>query len=91
MPASACYCHRLANGASSDLLSMTVAATTSPVVVVPVMNAAMWNHKAVQRNVQQMREDGMYVIEPSLIFSAADPAHQNGLMNGGLVPFGVVV
>ncbi|MBQ12095.1 MAG: hypothetical protein CMJ45_11165, partial [Planctomyces sp.] len=83
MPASASSCHRLANGASSDLLSMTVAATKAPVVVAPVMSTEMWEHRPVQRNLQQLRDDGMYVIEPTLIFSAAGLVHQNDPMYGG--------
>ena len=83
MPASAACCRRLADGACSDLLSMTVAATTAPVVVAPVMNTAMWNHAAVQRNVQRMRDDGMYIVEPTLIFAAAELVNQGEPMYGG--------
>jgi hypothetical protein len=87
MPASAACCQRLAHGACSDLLSMTVAATTAPVVIAPAMNTAMWNHAAVQRNVQRLRDDGMYVIEPTLIFSAVELVHQGTPMYGGLGTF----
>jgi hypothetical protein len=87
MPASAACCHRLAEGACSDLLSLTIAATTAPVIIAPVMNTAMWNHAAVQRNIQRLREDGMYVIEPTLIFSAAELVHQGTPMYGGLGTF----
>jgi hypothetical protein len=87
MPASAACCQRLANGACSDLLSMTVAATTAPVIIAPAMNTAMWNHAAVQRNVQRLRDDGMYVIEPGLIFSAVELVHHGTPMYGGLGTF----
>jgi hypothetical protein len=87
MPASAACCQRLAHGACTDLLSMTVAATTAPVVIAPGMNTTMWNHAAVQRNVQRLREDGMYVIEPALIFSAAELIHAGTPMYGGLGTF----
>jgi len=87
MPASAACCHRLAEGACSDLLSLTVAATTAPVIIAPAMNTAMWNHAAVQRNVQRLREDGMYVIEPGLIFSAVELVHHGTPMYGGLGTF----
>jgi hypothetical protein len=62
---------------------MTVAATKAPVIVAPVMNCNMWNDRAVQRNVQQLREDGRYIIEPTLIFGAADIATQDKAMFGG--------
>jgi hypothetical protein len=87
MPASAACCQRLANGACSDLLSMTVAATMAPVIIAPAMNTAMWNHAAVQRNVQRLRDDGMYVIEPGLIFSAVELVHHGTPMYGGLGTF----
>jgi len=64
MPASAHTLYKLAHGACSDLLSLTVAATAAPVVLVPTMNAAMWTSPAVARNVAQLREDGMYVVSP---------------------------
>jgi hypothetical protein len=87
MPASAACCKRLATGACADLISLTVAATTAPVIIAPAMNTAMWNHPAVQRNVQRLREDGMYVIEPTLIFSAAELVHHGTSIYGGLGTF----
>jgi phosphopantothenoylcysteine decarboxylase/phosphopantothenate--cysteine ligase len=83
MPASANALHRLAHGACTDLLSMTVAATKAPVVLAPVMNETMWDNPAVQRNVQVLREDGMYVIEPTIIFGAADFSKGGDPMYGG--------
>jgi hypothetical protein len=74
-------------GACSDLVSLTVSATTAPVVIAPVMNTTMWNHAAFQRNVQCLREDGMYVIEPALIFSAAELIRHGTPMYGGLGTF----
>lgn len=87
MPASASALHRLADAAATDLLSMTVTATSAPVVVVPVMNTVMWNHTAVQRNVGRLRDDGMYVVEPTLIFKAAALVEQGDPMYGGPGPF----
>jgi hypothetical protein len=82
MPATANALCRIAAGACTDLLALTVAATTAPVVFVPAMNAAMWNSGAVQRNVARLRDDGMYVVEPSLIFKATSVVEGN-LMYGG--------
>jgi phosphopantothenoylcysteine synthetase/decarboxylase len=62
---------------------MTIAATSAPVIVAPVMNCNMWNDRAVQRNVQRLRDDGKYIIEPTLIFGAADLATQGEAMYGG--------
>jgi hypothetical protein len=87
MPASASALHRLADATATDLLSMTVTATSAPVVVAPVMNTKMWNHTAVQRNVRRLRDDGMYVVEPTLIFKAAALVEQGDPMYGGPGPF----
>ncbi len=75
MPATADSIRRLATGSCEDLLSLVVAATDAPVVVAPCMNTAMWNHPAVRRNVDQLRADGSYVIEPSFFFEAAELVH----------------
>ena len=66
LPATAHSLHRLASGACSDLLSLVVAATAAPVVLVPTMNQAMWRHPPIQRNVARLRQDGMYVVEPTV-------------------------
>jgi Flavoprotein len=87
MPASASALHRLADAAATDLLSMTVTATSAPVVVVPVMNTKMWNHAGVQRHVRRLRDDGMYVVEPTLIVKAAALVEQGDPMYGGPGPF----
>jgi hypothetical protein len=66
LPASARTICRLATGACSDLLSLTVAASTAPIVVAPAMNAAMLATPAVRRNLERLRDDGVFVIEPGL-------------------------
>lgn len=83
LPATADSLNRLAGGACSDLLSTTVVASKAPVVVSPVMNDVMWNNAAVQRNVQTLREDGRFVIEPTVIFGAADMQTGAAPMFGG--------
>ncbi len=83
MPATANALYRLAHATCTDLLSLSVAASRTTVVVAPAMNDAMWNNRAVQRNVRLLREDGMFVVEPTLIFGAADLAKQGQPMYGG--------
>lgn len=63
-PASADFLAKMASGQADDLLSTLVLAMMAPVMVAPAMNTAMWNHPAVQRNLQQVRDDGVTVIEP---------------------------
>lgn len=63
-PASAHTIQRMAGGACSDLLSLVTVATSAPVVVAPTMNSAMFNHPSVKRNIECLRRDGVYVLEP---------------------------
>jgi hypothetical protein len=65
-PASAHTIHKLATGACSDLVSLTVAATRSPVVVAPSMNVAMWDNAAVAHNVSLLRARGLHIVEPAV-------------------------
>lgn len=75
MPATAASIARLAGGTCSDLLSLVAIATQAPVVVAPTMNTAMWDNPAVRRNVDQLRADGVYVVEPTFFFEAAELIH----------------
>ncbi|MXZ44659.1 MAG: bifunctional phosphopantothenoylcysteine decarboxylase/phosphopantothenate--cysteine ligase CoaBC [Gammaproteobacteria bacterium] len=63
-PASANTIAKLAQGRSNDLLSTAYLATTSQVVIVPAMNQAMWLHPATQRNIAQLKQDGVCILEP---------------------------
>lgn len=72
LPATADAIFRLAHGAASDLLSLVVCATRAPVVVAPSMNPTMWHHPAVRRNVETLRRDGVFVLEPGPAFSVAE-------------------
>jgi phosphopantothenoylcysteine decarboxylase/phosphopantothenate--cysteine ligase len=64
--ATASTIQKLANGACSDLLSLVVAATEAPVVVAPTMNPLMESHAPVRRNLDRLRADGFYIVEPGL-------------------------
>nr|WP_256368360.1 flavoprotein [Mangrovicoccus sp. HB161399] len=72
LPATADALDRLARSACSDLLSLAVAASAAPVVICPAMNQAMWANPGIQRNVRRLREDGHFVMEPAVLFAAAD-------------------
>ncbi len=83
LPATADALNRIAHSACSDLLSLTITSSQAPVLLVPVMNAAMWNNAGVQRNVDQLRKDGRYILEPSIIFGAAEFDRNAPPMYGG--------
>lgn len=63
-PASANYLAKLAHGLADDLLSTLALSFTGPLLVAPAMNTEMWNKPAVQRNVAQLREDGVHLVAP---------------------------
>jgi phosphopantothenoylcysteine decarboxylase len=63
-PASADFMAKAANGLADDLLSTLYLAFPGPVLMAPAMNTTMWNHVAVQRNVQRLRVDGIQFIDP---------------------------
>lgn len=71
-PTSANTAFKLAHGSCNDLLSLAIAASKAPVVLVPGMNEVMWNSPAVQRNMEQLRQDGYYIIEPTTGLEAND-------------------
>ena len=63
-PASADYMAKAAHGLAGDLLSTLTLSFTGPVVMAPTMNVEMWSKPAVERNVVQLREDGVQFVEP---------------------------
>ena len=63
-PATADLLAKMANGVADDLASTLLLATDKPVVVAPAMNVRMWLHPATQRNVAQLKADGVHVIDP---------------------------
>ena len=63
-PATADLIARMAGGHANDLLTTVHLATQAPVVVAPAMNQAMWLHMATQRNISQLKADGVHVIGP---------------------------
>jgi len=63
-PATANIIGKLANGIADDALSTFMMAVTCPVVLCPSMNTHMFESKAVQRNIEMLRSDGYFVIDP---------------------------
>jgi phosphopantothenoylcysteine decarboxylase/phosphopantothenate--cysteine ligase len=64
-PATADLMAKMAAGIADDLATTLLLATDKPVVVAPAMNVRMWQHAATQRNVAQLKADGVRVIEPA--------------------------
>ncbi|NLF71969.1 MAG: phosphopantothenoylcysteine decarboxylase [Candidatus Anammoximicrobium sp.] len=64
-PATANFLAKAAHGIADDLLSTLYLSFAGPVFVAPAMNTAMWNKPSVQRNVQQLRADGVHLLDPT--------------------------
>ena len=63
-PASANFLAKLTHGLADDLLSSLCLARTCPIAVAPAMNVHMWTNEATQRNVSQLKKDGVLFFGP---------------------------
>ena len=63
-PATANIIAKFANGVADDFLTSTYLACSAPVLLAPAMNTTMWEHPATQRNLEQLRADGVHIMEP---------------------------
>jgi phosphopantothenoylcysteine decarboxylase/phosphopantothenate--cysteine ligase len=63
-PATADFLARLAHGRADDLLTTLCLARECPLLVAPAMNVQMWGNAATQRNVRQLRDDGVTILGP---------------------------
>jgi phosphopantothenoylcysteine decarboxylase / phosphopantothenate---cysteine ligase len=63
-PATANIIAKFAAGIADDFLTSTFLASTAPVLIAPAMNTKMWFHPATQRNVERLKADGVYFVEP---------------------------
>ena len=63
-PATADMIGKIANGIADDMLSTTVMATKSKVILVPSMNTNMYENPIVQENMAKLRAHGYLFVEP---------------------------
>lgn len=63
-PASADFLAKLVQGRADDLLSTLCLARSCPLMVAPAMNVQMWENPATQRNLAQLKKDGVLVFGP---------------------------
>lgn len=64
--ATATTLDRLASGSGEDIVSATYLMCRCPVIVAPAMHTEMWEHPAVQRNMQRLVGDGAIVVPPEV-------------------------
>ncbi len=63
-PATANFLAKAVTGQADDLLSTLLLAFRGPVLLAPAMNNQMWEHPAVQRNIKQLKADGIHLVGP---------------------------
>ena len=64
-PATADFIGKAACGIADDLLTCTVMATRSPVLIAPAMNEGMYRNPVVQENIQRLKKIGFVFIGPA--------------------------
>jgi len=65
-PCTADLMAKMAGGHADDLATTLLMATDKPVLIAPAMNVRMWEHPAMQRNLAQLRVDGVQVVGPDV-------------------------
>ncbi len=63
-PASADFIAQIANGQTGNLLATLCLARNVPLLVAPAMNRQMWENPATQRNIAQLKRDGIELLGP---------------------------
>lgn len=64
VPTTANMIAKIAHGIADDAASAVILARHTPLIVVPAMNVNMYENPAVQRNLAQLKADGVFIIEP---------------------------
>lgn len=63
-PATANLIGKFAHGIADSLASTLYLQNQAPVLVAPAMSDPMWSQPSVQRNIQQLQQDGCHTIGP---------------------------
>jgi len=63
-PATANLIAKIVHGVADDLLTTLCLANTRELMIAPAMNREMWDARATQRNVAQLKQDGIQVLGP---------------------------
>ncbi len=64
-PATANLLARMATGLADDLATAVLLAANKPILAAPAMNWKMWENPATQRNIAQLRADGIHFAGPT--------------------------
>ncbi len=63
-PATANLLGQAAHGLAPDLLSTLMLSFPGPILMAPSMNTTMWEKPSVQRNMEQLKKDGVHFMPP---------------------------
>ena len=63
-PATASVIAKLAAGFADDLLTTVCLATPAKIILAPAMNKIMWEHPALQNNIQKIQSYGYQILFP---------------------------
>jgi phosphopantothenoylcysteine decarboxylase/phosphopantothenate--cysteine ligase len=63
-PCTANVIAKIAHGIADDLLTCTILASESPIVIAPAMNVKMWNNAATQTNLNIIKSRGVNIVDP---------------------------
>ncbi len=64
-PATANSIAKFCHGIADDILSATILATLSPVIIAPAMNVNMFQNAATQENLAKLKERGFIIVGPA--------------------------
>lgn len=64
IPASAHTIAKVAHGLADNMLTNAFLAATCPKLIAPAMNVHMFENLVTQRNIQTLKNDGIYFVEP---------------------------
>lgn len=64
-PATAHTIGKLSQGLADNLLTVTALATRCPLLIAPAMDAGMYEHPAVQENVERLKQRGVSFVGPA--------------------------
>ncbi|MDQ0253776.1 phosphopantothenoylcysteine decarboxylase/phosphopantothenate--cysteine ligase [Evansella vedderi] len=64
-PATANVIGKFANGIADDMVTTILLKTTAPVYIAPAMNVHMYDHPAVQKNMEILKSYGYQFVEPN--------------------------
>ena len=90
-PATATSIARLAQGSCGTVVSAAAISTRAPALIVPSMNEAMYTSPSVQRNLEQLRQDGFFVSHPTCGIEVAEAPEARAPMLGTAPPMGALI